>query len=159
MTPSRSRYLLAGAAYAIIGSSVMALTAFSPGLAAPERRADLMHLLVALPFFLLFAAAIVWGHRAVAALVRLFGAAAERAERIGFHVREKLVMVLAVTSLGRIFVFISNGLGYRPRWLDGSLRLAETEPAGRMLLAAALMALLVAALVWAAWVPFLARRR
>lgn len=141
---ARSRYRTAGAVYFLLGSAVMAITVLTPGLASPERRSDLVQLLVGVPFFALFAALIAWGDRLV-----------------GSWAREKLTMLLTLTGLGRVFVFTANGLGHKPR-LDfetWSLSLESIDPMPRMLLNALLMSTIVAFLVRAAWIPFFERHR
>ncbi len=160
MTDS-ARYRLAGAVYFVLGAAIMAITVLTPGLASPERRADLVHLLVGLPFFALFALAVAYGDRALAWLLRLLGTSAEKAGRAGRWGREKLVMLLTLSALGRTFVFAANGLGWKPGvdWRPLAFSLEPVAPMPRMLVNAALMAVIVAVLVRAAWVPFLERRR
>ena len=156
-----NRYRAAGAIYFALGALIMAITVLAPGLASPERRADLVHLLVGLPFFALFALLIAYGDRAVARLLRLFRVGVDKAERIGLHVREKLVMLLAFSGVGRTFVFAANGLGWKPgvSWRPFTFSLEPVAPTPRMWINAVLMAIIVAVLVRAAWVPFLRRRR
>ena len=153
-----SRYRLAGAAYILLGFTVMAVTVWSPGFLSGERRADLVHLLVALPFFFLFGALIAWGDRPIAAISRLFGSKPERAAQIGRWWREKIVMLLTLTSAGRILIFALNGAGLRPR-MSGGLRLEEMAARPRYFLAAALMVVIVTLLARASWLPALARRK
>ncbi len=53
MTKDSSRYRAAGAIYFVLGAAIMAITVLTPGLASPERRTDLIHLAIGLPFFAL----------------------------------------------------------------------------------------------------------
>ena len=152
------RYLQAGWGYILLGFTVMAVSVGTPGFLAGERRGDLMHLLVALPFFFLFGAFIARGDRPIAAVARLLRAAPERAAHLGRWWREKIVMLLALTSAGRILVFPLNGAGLRPR-LEGGLRLEEMPARPRYFLAALLMVFIVTLLARASWVPALKRRK
>lgn len=156
-----NRYRSAGAIYFALGALIMAITVLTPGLASPERRADLVHLLVGLPFFALFALLIAYGDRAVAWLLRLLRMGADSATRLGSQVREKLVMLLTLSALGRTFVFAANGLGWRPSltWRPFAFSLEGIPPMPRMLVNAVLMAIIVVVLARAAWVPFLRRRK
>ena len=134
MTDS-SRYHTAGAIYFVLGSVIMAITVLTPGLASPERRTDLIHLAIGLPFFALFALAIAYGDRALSWLLHLLRAAPERAERAGRWMREKLVMLLTLSALGRTFVFAANGLGWKPllSWRPFDFSLESIPPMPRML--------------------------
>ena len=156
-----SSYRTAGAIYFVLGVVIMAITVLTPGLASPERRADLIHLAVGLPFFALFALAIACGDRAVAWLLRLVRVAPERAARAGRWAREKLVMLLTLSALGRTFVFAANGLGWKPGfdWRAFSLTMEAAPPAPRMLINAVLMAVIAIVLARVSWVPFLRRLR
>ncbi len=155
-----NRYRAAGAIYFVLGVLIMGITVLTPGLASPERRADLIHLAIGLPFFALFALAIAYGDRAVAWLLRLFRIAADSAVRLGLQVREKLVMLLTLSALGRTLVFAASGLGWKPSlsWRPFAFALEAIGPMPRMLLNAVLMAIIVVVLARAAWVPFLRRR-
>lgn len=155
-----NRYRSAGAIYFVLGTVIMAITVLTPGLASPERRTDLIHLAIGLPFFALFALLIAYGDRAVAWLLRLVRVRADKAGRIGFHVREKLVMLLSLSALGRTFVFAANGLGWKPSlaWRPFALSMEAVPPMPRMLINAVLMVVIVVVLVRASWVPFLRRR-
>lgn len=157
----QQRYRLAGWVYGLLGSAILALTVATPALASPERRSDIIHLLVGLPFFVLFALAIAQGHRAFAALARLLRVTPPRANAIGWWLREKLVMLLSVSAVARTLVFVGNGLGHRPRVLRDPVRmvLESVEPTPRMLVNALLMAIICACLVRASWLPFLERWR
>lgn len=151
-----TRYRQAGAVYLVLGGSILALTVFSPELASAERRTDLIHLLVGLPFFVLFAAFIAYGDRWVAALLGRFHAPATR---FGAPVREKVVMLLAVSALGRTAVFFANSLGRQPRLQVSPfvLEVVERDPEPRMLINALLMGVIFVFLVRASWVPFCRR--
>lgn len=152
------RYLQAGLTYVLLGAAVMFVTVSSPGLLQPERRADLVSLAVGLPIFLLVGGLIAYGDRFFGAVARAFRRPPERAEQIGRWWREKLVMLLSLTSLVRIFVFAANGAGYRPRF-DGGLRMEEMAARPRMYFAALLMVVIVTYLVRASWIPWWRRRR
>ncbi|MEM7353371.1 MAG: hypothetical protein AAF657_21425, partial [Acidobacteriota bacterium] len=119
-----------------------AITVLTPELASPERRADVVHLLVGLPFFAVFALLIAYGDRL-----------------LGTWLREKLTMLLTFSALGRMFVFTANGLGWKPgiNWLPIAVNFQSTEPTPRMLINALLMGVIVVLLVRAAWVPFFRR--
>ena len=134
-------YRVAGLVYLVLGTLVLLVTVASPGLASPERRADIAHLLVGVPIFLLFAAAIAWGHRV-----------------LGHWLREKLVMLMTLTSLGRTGVFLSNALGLEFR-LAGGLRIDRVEPSPRAWINFVLMVVIVTLLARASWGPFLGRLR
>jgi len=156
---SRRRYLQAGAVYFVIGSSIMAITALTPGLASPERREDLGHLLIGLPFFALFALLIAFGDRLVARFCRLLGTDAEKAEHRGRWLQEKLTMLFTFSALGRTFLFGANGIGWKPgfslRPLD--LTMEAVPPMTRMLLNAGLMLIILIFFFRAAWLPFFRR--
>ena len=158
MTDS-SRYRIAGLIYFALGAAIMAITVLTPGLASPERRTDLIHLAAALPFFALFALAIAYGDRAVAWLLRLARMAPEGALRAGSWTREKLVMLLTLSALGRTLVFASGGLGWKPgiEWRPLALSMESVPAAPRMLINAMLMAIIVVVLARASWVPFIKR--
>ncbi len=155
-----SRYRNTGAIYFVLGVAIMAITVLTPGLASPERRTDLIHLAVGLPFFALFALAIAYGDRALASLLRVAHVTPEKAERAGHWAREKLVMVLTLSALGRTFVFAANGLGWKPGigWRPFALSFEAMPPMPRMLVNAMLMTVIVAVLARVSWVPFLRRR-
>lgn len=158
----RRRYRWAGWGYLAIACAVVALTVLSPGLAQPERRADLAHLLAGLPFIVLFALLIARGDRLMAWPSRRFGRSPERARAVGRHVQEKLTMGLTLTALGRTLVFAANAVGLRPRLAAGAPWLSFEVVAARPLLmgaAALLMAGLVAILYRASWQPWARRRR
>ncbi|MCH9651076.1 MAG: hypothetical protein K0U98_22830 [Deltaproteobacteria bacterium] len=159
--PFQGRYLQAACAYAALGSVVMAITVASPGMLTAERRVDLAHLLAALPFFLAAGALIAWGHQWFAGLARLFGVGSEKAARMGAGVREKVVMLLTLSALGRVTVFAANALGWRLRLGGGAGGVSwESVPAKpRMFVAALLMIVIATLLARASWVPFLTRRR
>ncbi len=156
-----SRYRIAGAIYFVLGSAVMAITVMTPELASPARRADLIHLAIGLPFFGLFALLIAYGDRAIAWLLRVVRVAPEKAARGGGWAREKLVMLLTLSALGRTFVFAANGLGWKPAvaWRPFAMAMEVVPATPRMLLNACLMAIILIALAWASWVPFLGRRK
>ena len=158
---SRRRYLQAGGVYFVLGSTVMAITVMTPGLASPERRADLVHLLIGLPFFALFAALIAFGDRLFAAPMRWLGAAPEQAATRGAWVREKLTMLLTLSALGRTFIFTSNGFGWKPGidWQSLAFSFEAVSPMPRMLVNALLMVVILALFIRAAWIPFLERTR
>ncbi len=155
-----SRYRIAGAIYFVLGSIVMAITVLTPELASPARRADLIHLGVGLPFFGLFALAIAYGDRAVAWLLRVVRVAPGKAARAGRWTREKLVMLLTLSALGRTFVFAAGGIGWKPSvaWRPFVAAMEAVPATPRMLINALLMAVILAALAWASWVPFMRRR-
>ena len=157
-TPS---YRTTGVIYFVLGALIMTITVLTPGLASPERRADLIHLAIGLPFFALFALAIAYGDRAFAWLLRLARMPPERAARAGRWTREKLVMLLTLSALGRTFVFAANGLGWKPGidWRQFALSMEAVPPMPRMLVNAALMTVIVVVLARAAWLPFLRRLR
>ncbi len=154
-----SRYRTAGAIYFVLGLAIMAITVATPELASPERRADLIHLLVGLPFFALFALAIAYGDRAVAWMLRLVRVAPEKAASAGLWAREKLVMLLTLSALGRTFVFAANGLGWKPgiTWRPFAAAIESVPATPRMLINALLMAIILVVLARASWVPFLRR--
>lgn len=143
--------------YGALGLAVVLLTAVDPGLAQPERRNDVAALIVALPVFLIFASLVAWGNRLVAALLNFMGLKAETAWRIGYHLREKLVMILTLTSALRVLIFLGNALGYRPRLIPPAIE--SSEPKLSMWLGVALMCVIVWALFRAGWRSFLQRRR
>lgn len=148
-------YRRAGLAYGVLGAVILVVTVASPGLAQPERRADIAHLLAGLPFFALFALAIAYGNRAFAALARGLGASTGRADRVGDWMREKLVMLLTLSGLGRTAVFLGNAVGHRPRLRSGPWRfeLDTVEADPRMWINALLMATICGFLVRSAWLP------
>ena len=152
-------YLQAGVVYGVLGLVILMLVGASPELVRPERRSDLVHLIVGLPFFLLFAVAIARGDRPIALFVERRGSDRARAERIGAWFREKLVILLSLSALGRTYVFAANGLGMRPRFQLRSLRFAfeSQAPDPRMLISALLMATIFVFLARAAWLPFFGR--
>lgn len=152
------RYRQAAVAYLGLGLAVVAVTVASPELLRPERRADLAHLVVALPFVGLFAALIAWGDRWTAAVARGLGAGRGRALRIGSHVREKLTILLTLSAAGRTLVFLGEGLGRRLERTVEGWSLAPAPPRPRMLLCAALTVTIAAFLARASWAPFVRRR-
>lgn len=156
----RRRYRWAGWVYLLLAAAVVALTVLSPGLARPERRADLAHLVAGLPFIALFALLIARGDRLFAAPARWLGRSAEQARAVGRQVQEKLTMLLTISALGRTLVFSANAVGLRPR-VDGEAPFVHLETVAAqpvlMGLAALLMAILVATLYRVAWEPFLKR--
>lgn len=156
-----SRYRTAGAIYFVLGVAIMAITVATPELASPERRADLIHLAIGLPFFALFALAIAYGDRALAWLLRGVRVAPEKAERAGRWTREKLVMLLTLSALGRTFVFAANGIGWKPGidWQPFTLAMEVVPATPRMLINAFLMAIILVVLARASWMPFLRRLR
>ncbi len=156
-----SRYRTAGAIYFVLGVAVMAITVLTPELASPERRVDLIHLAVGLPFFALFALLIAYGDRALAWLLRLVRVAPEKAASAGRWTREKLVMLLTLSALGRTFVFAANGIGWKPSvaWRPFALAMDVVPATPRMLINALLMAIILIALARASWLPFLRRKR
>ncbi len=156
---SRRRYLQAGAVYFVIGCSIMAITALTPGLASPERQEDLGHLLIGLPFFALFAILIAFGDRLVASLFRLLGTGAEKAGHRGRWLQEKLTMLFTFSALVRTFLFGANGIGWKPGF---SLRpfdftMEAVPPMTRMLFNALLMLVILFFFFRAAWLPFFRR--
>ena len=151
-------YRRAAAAYLGLGLAVVAITVASPELLRPERRADLVHLAVALPFVALFAALIAWGDRWTAAVARRLGAGWERARRVAGHVREKLTMLLTLSAAGRTLVFLAEGAGRRLEQTAQGWSFAPATPRPRMLLCAALTAAIALFLARASWVPFLRRQ-
>ena len=136
-----SRYGRAGLVYFVLGTAIMGVTVASPELASAERRADIIHLLVGLPFFALFAAFIAWGDRLV-----------------GRVWQERGTMLLAISALGRTGVFLGNALGWKPR-LRPTLHLEAIEPVARMWGNFVLMGVILGVLVWASWWPFLRRSK
>ncbi len=149
------RYRQAGLAYGLLGTLVILVTVATPGLLAPERRADIIQLVVGLPVFAAFALAIAFGDRPVAALARALGVDPERAARLGLACRRALVVLVSLTAAVRTLLFLGNGVGYRPR-VDVrpfALSLTTAEPAPRMLLAALLMGIVLAFVVRAALGP------
>lgn len=156
-----SRYRVAGAIYFVLGLGVMAITVATPELASAERRTDLVHLAIGLPIFALFALAIVYGDRAFAWILRGLRFAPERAASAGRWAREKLVMLLSLSALGRTFVFAANGVGWKPGvdWRPVALSMEMVPATPRMLINAFLMAIILVFLVRASWVPFLRRLR
>ncbi|MCP5109882.1 MAG: hypothetical protein GY953_03510 [bacterium] len=161
LAASESRYIQAGGMYCVLGFAVMAITVLTPGLASPERRTDLIHLLIGLPFFVLFAALIAFGDRLVAAPLKWMGSADGKAAAIGTWVREKLTMLLTFSALGRTFIFAANGVGWKPSldWRSLTLSFEAVAPMPRMLVNAALMVVIMAFFVRAAWIPFILRPR
>ncbi|MCP3961067.1 MAG: hypothetical protein GY719_24745 [bacterium] len=139
-----SRYRRAGAIYFVLGVVIMAITVLSPGLASPERRGDVVHLLVGLPFFGLFALVIAYGDRV-----------------LGSWLRQKITMLLTLSALGRVFIFAANGIGWQPgiSWRPVAVAFQSVEPTPRMLVNAVLMAVIVVVLFRASWLPFLRRFR
>ena len=133
-------YRRAGAIYFFCGLAIFGVTVLSPGLAGPERRADLMHLLVGLPFFAVFAALIAWGDRL-----------------LGRSGQQILTLLLTLSALGRTAVFFGNFVGQRPR-LTPTPHFEAVEPQALMGVNAALMAVIVVALVRVAWIPLLKGR-
>lgn len=152
-------YLQAGLVYGVLGLVILMLVGASPELVRPERRGDLVQLIVGLPFFVLFAFAIARGDRPIALFMTRRGADPERADRIGAWFREKLVILLSLSALGRTYVFAANGLGARPRlrFRELSVGLEPQAPDPRMLIAALLMATIFVFLVRASWLPFFGR--
>ncbi len=155
---ARRRYRRAGIVYFVLAMVIVILTVANPELASPERRADIAHLLVGLPFIAAFAYLVARGDAVLAAVSRLFGASAEKAARIGAWLHEKLVMVLTLSALGRTLFYIGNGIGHRPRlrpWFE-----IEAAPANpKMLINAVLMTVILVLLARASWVPFVQRLR
>ena len=136
------RYRRAGAIYLVLGVLIMAITVLSPGLASPERRADIAHLLVGLPIFALFAGLIAYGDKL-----------------LGKWLREKVVMLLTLSAMARVFVFTANGFGWKPgiSWKPIAVAFQSVEPTPRMLINATLMSVIVVVLAQASWIPFLRR--
>lgn len=151
------RYRHAGMLYAILGTLVILVTMASPEIVRPELRQELVHAWVGEIFILLFAVLIARGNDAVAFALRLVRMAPEAARRWGRRCQTGLTLLLTFSALGRLTVFLGNGLGHRPRILRQPLRLAlESVPAEpRMLLCGLLMAGVVFVLVRAAWWPLL----
>lgn len=145
-------YRRAGWAYLGLGSAILLVTAANPGLLAAERRADLIHLLVGLPFFVLFALMIGRGDRIFSWPLRPW-LGSEKASSVGRWCQEKLTMLLSLSALVRTFVFFANATGWRPRWRP-LLSFESTEPDLRMLINALLMAVILVFLVRASWIPW-----
>lgn len=145
--------------YGVMGAVILLLTVATPEMVRPERRADIAHLVVGLPFFALFALAIALGDRWVARILIAGGRAPDRALRVGRWFREKLVILISLSALARTFVFAANGMGFRPRFQGSLLNVAfeSSAPEPRLLFAALLMATIFAFLVRAAWLPFFGR--
>ncbi len=152
-------YTQAGLVYGVMGAVILLLTVATPEMVRPERRADIAHLVVGMPFFALFALAIALGDRWVARVLMASGRAPERALRLGRWFREKLVILISLSALGRTFVFAANGLGYRPHFQGSLFRVTfeASAPDPRLLFAALLMATIFVFLVRAAWLPFCSR--
>lgn len=146
--------------YIGVGMLVVLITLLTPGLVSPGRYSEVAQLIFALPFFLLFGALIARGDRIVAAVARRFRVAPERSERIGQWVQEKLTMLLTLSALGRTFVFASNAVGWQPEIHARplALHLHPIDPLPLMLINAVLMAIIVAMLARAAWLPFMKRK-
>ena len=151
-------YRRAGIVYCILGLVILGLTVASPQLASPERRTDLIHLAVGAPFFFLFAWLIASGHRLFGWLARPFTRSREGAAGVGRWWREKLVMLLTLSALGRTCVFVLNGFGFRPRLRDG-FQLESVAANPKMFVNAVLMAIILGLLARASWGSFLKRRR
>lgn len=147
-----SLYRQAGWIYLGLGMAIFAVTAVSPELLTPERREDLIHLLVGLPFFALFALLIGRGNQIFAwPLRRWLGK--EKASAAGRWCQEKLTMALSLSALGRTLVFFSNAVGWRPRW-NPAPTFEPNDPDLRMLINAALMAVILIFLIRASWIPW-----
>lgn len=155
---ARRRYRRAGWVYFALAMVIVVLTVADPELAAPERRADLVHLLVGLPFIAAFAVLVGRGDDLLAAPARWLGASAEGARRLGAWVHEKLVMLLTLSALGRTLFYVSNGVGLRPR-LRPALAFEAVPASPQMLVNAVLMAVILVVLARASWVPFVERLR
>ena len=155
-----SRYWIAGAIYFVLGAAIMVITVATPELASPERRGDLIQLAIGIPFFALFALVIAYGDRAFAWLLRLGRMAPKKAARGGRWAREKLVMLLTLSAIGRTFVFAANGFGWKPGidWRPFTFAMEVVPATPRMLINAFLMLIILVALARASWVPFLRRR-
>ncbi len=158
---SSDRYRATGLIYFVLGATIMAITVWTPELASPERRGDLIQLMIGIPFFALFALLIAYGDRAFAWLLRALRVAPEKAASAGRWTREKLVMLLSLSALGRTFVFAANGLGWKPGidWRPFSFAMEVVPATPRMLINAVLMAIILVFLVRASWVPFVQRLR
>ena len=156
LATAQARYRLAGFVYLVVAMAVIGLTVTNPALASEERRADVAHLLVGLPFIGVFAALIAWGDRVFAVPARWVVGSVGRAASIGRWIREKVVLLLTLSALGRTAVFAANGFGVQPR-LNVGVALEAIPPNPKMLINAVLMAILVVLLARASWVPFLKR--
>ncbi len=153
VNPIDRRYQEAGWTYFLLGSLILGLTVIDPALAAPERRTDIVHLLVGLPFFALFAYLIGRGERPVSGLLRIVGTAPGKARRIGRVARRILAIVLSISATGRAGVFLANALGHRPRvgFSPPAFELTSTVATPKMFINAGLMAIILALLVRAWW--------
>ncbi len=151
------RYDSAGWVYLLLGVAVMALAVLHPDLVKPERRQDIVHLLVGLPFFVLFAVLIARGDRLITWVLELFRVHPEPARRTGRWLRHKAVLLLTLSALGRTLFFLANAAGHRPRlaFSPPSFHLEATEPEVKMLVSAAFMAVIVIYLARASWLPWL----
>lgn len=152
---SRARYRWTGAVYLALALVIVGLTVATPELAAPERRQDIIHLLVGLPLIVLAAALIAWGDRMVAAPLGWLGASPDKAGRVGRGVQTVLTMLFTLSALGRTLFYLFNGFGLRPRLGPLALESVPAEP--KMLINALLMATILWFLARASWVPFLRR--
>lgn len=153
--PRRQRYRRAGAWYAGLGTLVILVTLATPDMVRPELRGELVHAWIGQTAILLFAALIAWGDGLFGACFRLLGLGRERARRWGEAWQMWLARLLTFSALGRLTVFLGNGLGQRPRIHRQPFRLAlePVEPEPRMLLCALLMAGIVWVLIRLAWWP------
>ena len=155
-TVSRSRrYRRAGGAYAALGTLVILVTLATPEMVRPELRGELVHAWIGQVAILLFAALIAWGDRLFAFCFRLLRLGAERARRWGEAWQTWLARLLTLSALGRLTVFLGNGVGQRPRvrrdpW---HLALEAVEAQPRMLLCALLIGGIVWVLIRLAWWP------
>ncbi len=158
--PRRRRYRRAGSWYAGLGSLVILVTLATPEMVRPELRGELVHAWIGQMAILLFGALIAWGDGVFAFGFRLLGLAGERAQRWGEAWQTWLARLLTLSALGRLTVFLGNGLGHRPRLHRDPFRLAleAVEPEPRMLLCALLMGGIVGVLIRLAWWPPTSKR-
>ncbi len=145
--PRRAR--LAGWVYAIIGSLLVLRTLLQPELARPERRSDLVLLLIGLPFLYGFAALIAHGRRIFAGTFRLLPRRSRaRASALGGSWHRALLILLTMTNAVRFLVYLANASGRRPRLAPPGLE--ATEPNPSLWIEVIAMAGIVAALAWSA---------
>jgi hypothetical protein len=153
------RYQLAGVTYLVGAVLVLLITLSTPGLVSPSRYAAIAQVIFGVPFIVLFAWLMYGGDRVVARILRRRGSDETRARRWGERFQDGLTMVLSVSSLGRLFVFALNTLGYNvvARFIPPAVSIEPTAPQPLFALNSAIMLVILWTMIRASWLPFLQR--
>ncbi len=159
MNDRTKRYHLAGIIYLVGAVLVLLITLSTPGLVTPQRYGALAQLVFGVPFILLFAWLMYSGDQTVARLLQRRGWSEARARQWGERFQDGLTMILTLSSLGRLFVFAANSMGYNVevQYIPPVVSIHPTAPQPLFVLNAAIMVVILWAMIRASWWPLLRR--